>query len=280
MSQLNKLLGVLGLTTLLFSCAHKLTEFERTKLPRKKTPELIHVLDSLSHQKPQFFYTKIATDYSDTNRSISFKTSIRLVKDSAVNALITYAKIPIINSIITTDSVTIVNKREKCYITQSLSYIKENFGIEFNYANLEELILGLPVAYDTNQKYFQIHDPYTYIISSHKKKILKKIDRLDKLEKLADKLSEKDDVLIKYLLSDSLKDIKGIQIESPFDSTRIQVEYLERMEIQGYSIPQKVSIVITSPRNQIRMLLDYDKVEIDEPQPLILIIPEGYEKCD
>jgi hypothetical protein len=277
MSRLNKLIGALGLTILLFSCSKQLTDFERVKLPRKKTPELINVLDSLSHQKPQFFYTKIATDYSDTNRSVSFKTSVRLVKDSAINALITYAKLPIVNSIITTDSVKIVNKRQKCYITQSLSYIKENFGIEFNYANLEELILGLPVAYDTNQKYFQIHEPYAYIISSHKKKLLKKID---KLEKLAEKLAEKDDLLIKYFLTDSLKDVKAIQIESPFDSTRIQVDYLERVQIQGYSVPQKVSVVITSPHNQIRIMLDYDKVEIDEPKPLILIIPEGYEKCD
>jgi len=277
MSRLNKFGRLLGLTFLLFSCSKQLIEFERIKLPRKKTAELINVLDSISHQKPHFFYTKIATDYSDTNRSISFKTSVRLVKDSAINALITYAKIPIVNSIITTDSVKIVNKREKCYITQSLGFIKENFGIEFNYANLEELILGLPVAYDTNQKYFQIHEPHNYIISSHKKKVLKKID---KLEKLADKLSEKDDLLIKYFLADSLKDVKAIHIESPFDTTRIQVDYLERKEFHGYSIPQKVSVVITSPRNQIRIILDYDKVEIDEPQPLILIIPEGYEKCD
>jgi len=104
----------------LFSCAKQMTDAQQEKLPRKKTVELMEVMDSLSHRKPDFFYTKISTNFSDTTRNINFKTSIRMVKDSAINTLITYAKIPIVNSIITQDTVKIVNKKDKCYIMQSL----------------------------------------------------------------------------------------------------------------------------------------------------------------
>ena len=75
----------------LFSCAKQLTDTQQEKLPRKKTVELMEVMDSLSHRKPDFFYTKISTNFSDTTRNINFKTSIRMVKDSAINTLITYA---------------------------------------------------------------------------------------------------------------------------------------------------------------------------------------------
>lgn len=269
-----KFYALCGTLLLLASCAKKLTEVEKEKLPRKKTQELLEVMDSLSHRKPGFFYTKISTDFADTNRSISFKTSIRMVKDSAINTLITYAKIPVVNSIITTDTVTIVNKRDKCYIIQSLSYIKENFGIDFNYRNLEELILGLPLDYDTTQKYFQINDPFNYTISSHKKRDIKKLERLDRHE------PEKEDIIIKYYLSDDAHGLKGMYIESPTDSTTIKVDYLTREMVQNYNIPKLVNIVITSPRNQMRIAMDYDKAEIDQPQPLFLVIPEGYEKCE
>jgi len=263
---------LLSIPFFLFSCAKQLTETEVVKLPKKKPQELIQVLDSLSKPKPGFFYTKISTSYTDTNQNISFKTSVRMVKDSAINTLITYAKIPIVNAIISTDSVTIVNKRDKCYIRQSLSYIKDNFGIDFNYRNIEELILGMPLDYDTAQKYFVIHDPHNYIVSSHKKRELKRIDRQDKVP-------QREDIAIQYYLTDDAKSLKGMFIESPEDSTTIRVDYLKRDTVSGYSVPIEVYIRIVSPRNDIRIELSYDKVEIDRPQPLIMVIPEGYEEC-
>jgi hypothetical protein len=256
-----------------FSCAKQLTETDDAKLPKKKPQELIQVLDSLSKPKPGFFYTKISTTYTDTNQNISFKTSVRMVKDSAINTLITYARIPIVNAIISTDSVTIVNKRDKCYIRQSLSYIKDNFGIDFNYRNIEELILGMPLDYDTSQKYFVIHDPRNYIISSHKKRELKRIDKQDKVP-------QREDIAIQYYLTDDAQSLKGMLIESPEDSTSIRVDYLKRDTVSGYSVPVEVYIRILSPRNDIRIELVYDKVEIDQPQPLIMVIPEGYEECN
>ncbi len=269
-----KTLYAFGIFLLLSACAKQLTEIPKEKLQRRKTQELMQVMDSLSHKKPGFFYTKIKTDYTDTNRSVTFKTSIRMSKDSAINALITYATLPIVNSVITLDSVTIVNKRDKCYIQQSLGYFKENFGIDFDYANIEELIVGMPLDFDTTQKYFQIHDPYTYTISSHKKREIKKKDRLDR-----DRNPAKEDIIIKYFLHDKLDGLKSMYLESPDDSTSIKVDYLTREFISGYAIPKDVHIEIKSPKNFIRVDLQYDKVEIDQPQELFLVIPEGYEKC-
>jgi hypothetical protein len=256
----------------LLSCAKKMTDAERQKLPRKKTQELVLLMDSLSQKKPHFFYTKIATDFADTNRNLNFKTSVRMVCDSAINTLITYANIPVVNAMITNDSVTIVNKRDKCYIKQSLGFIKENFGVDFNYRNLEELILGMPLDYDTTQKYFQIHDPYNYTLSSHKKREIKRLDRIER--------ETKEDIIIKYFLADSLHSLKGMFIESPSDSTTIRVDYQSRENQKGYDIPKDVFILITSPRNQIRIAMTYNKIEIDEPQPLPFVIPEGYETCE
>lgn len=273
---------------LLVACSRKVVDNAPVKLERKKTAELIGTLDSLYLQKPGFFYSKISSRFKDTNQSVSFKTSIRMVKDSAINALITFAAIPIFNSMVTPDTLTILNKRSKCYTKAKLSYLKDNFGYAFDYKNVEELILGLPLAYDTNQRYFQIHDPFNYIISSHRKREIRRNDKgkpernrlLDRNNDRNSNNDESDDIIIKYYLTNDAKGLKRMDIESPSDTTRVQVDYISREMVDNYSIPKEVFVQVFTPRNTIHVNLDYDKVEINQPQQLIMTIPENYEVCE
>ena len=253
------------------SCSKKTTHhvISTVKLPKKKDKELINVIDSLHAIMPSTFYTKLSVDYIDTNRDLSFKTSIKNVTDSALNAIITYARIPIVTAMVTIDSVTVVNKNDKCFTKASLSYIKENFGIDFKYGNIEELILGRPIDYMKDQKYFIINDPYQYIISSHRRKERKRLER-----------KAKDDIIILYTLNDLANQIRSMSIESPSDSTFISIDYLSWQKNNEFHIPKEVSIKIKTPRNFLRIRLEYEKVEVNEPQELIIIIPESYEKCD
>jgi hypothetical protein len=259
----------------LISCSKKLVIINPEKLDRKKTPELVHTLDSLFLLRPTFFYSKISTQFQDTNQNVSFKTSIRMVKDSATNALITYAAIPIFNTMLTKDSLTILNKRNKCYSKSKLSALKDNFGYDFEYKNIEEIILGLPIAYDTNQKYFQIHDPFNYILSSHRKKEIKRNDR-----PRPNRRNETNDIIIKYFLTPDAKGLRKMEIESPDDSTQIFVDYISREMVDNFNVPKEVVVNVKTPRNNIFVNLTYDKIEINQPQPLFLVIPENYEICE
>jgi len=263
------------LALLLISCSKKLVVINPEKLERKKTPELVHTLDSLFLLRPTFFYSKISTQFQDTNQNVSFKTSIRMVKDSATNALITYAAIPIFNTMLTKDSLTILNKRSKCYSKSKLSSLKEDFGYDFEYKNIEEIILGLPISYDTNQKHFQIHDPYNYILSSHRKKEIRRNDRAR-----PNRRNESSDIIIKYFLTADAKGLKKMEIDSPEDSTKIIVEYLSREMVDNFNIPKEVTVNVKTPRNNILVNLTYEKIEINQPQPLFLVIPESYEICE
>lgn len=255
---------------LLFSCSKKIIGENQVKVERKKTPELLHALDSLALRKPNTFYSKIATKYKDTTQDVSFKTSIRLVKDSAINAIITYATLPMFHSILTPDSLKMTNKRGKCFTKAKLSFIKENFGVDFDYKNVEELILGLPLAYDTNQKYFQIHDAYNYIVSSHRKRELKRADRKEKFQ---------DDIIIKYFLAADLKSLQKMEIESKEDTARIEVKFISREMVDEFNIPSEVFVKITTARNVLEIFLNYDKVQINVPQEIYFVIPEEYEEC-
>jgi PKD repeat protein len=239
------------------------------KLHKRKEKELVAVLDSLALVKPKTFYSKLSVDFKDTSTNISFKTSLKIVTDSAVNAIITYAKIPIVTAMITTDSIIVVNKRDKCFERETLSYIKEKFGIDFTYQNIEELFLGRPLDYNVDQKYFIVHDPYNYSISSHKKRERKRLDR-----------KSKEDIIINYILSNDARELSKTTIISPSDSTEIVVDYKSRKLVKDINVPYEVVIKIITPRNVMLIKLEYEKVEVNEPQELLIIIPEKYEKCN
>ncbi|MFT7345002.1 MAG: hypothetical protein ACI9XP_001596 [Lentimonas sp.] len=256
---------------ILFSCSQKLHVLDQAKVKRMKTSGLLTNIDSLATQDISYFYSKISTSFKDTSRSISFKTSIRMSIDTAFNAIITYAKIPIVNALVTPDSLKIVNKRDKCLMQKDLEYIKENFGVDFAFSNLEELILGLPMDYDSTQKYFQIHEPYRYVISSHRKR---RGRRMDKKEK------EYENVLFKYFMSDSGDQLEGMEIVSPSDSASVIVKYLSRQMVDDISVPEEINIEVFTPHNHLQITLFYEKVRINEVEPLYFIVPESYEECE
>lgn len=279
----------LGLVLLIVlgSCARRPVDVKPVKLEKRKTNELIQVMDSLSTIRPNSFYTKIKCHFSDTNRRISFKTSIRAVRDSVINPMITYAGIQIVNSLIRPDSLFISNRKDKCAIRTTMNYIKESFGVDFDYRNVEELLLGLPVAYDTTQKYFQINDPYNYIISSHRKRIVKKEtknkhDKENQRRERDRNGNDNDDqeVIIRYFIHPSLKSISRLVIDSPEDTTHISVDYIDRDTVDTYLIPKEVVIDIVTARNHIVLTMDYDKTEINLPQEIYFVIPEDYGDCN
>ncbi len=289
-----KWLGI-ALLVLLVSCARRPVADKPIKLEKRKTSELIQAMDSISGIRPNSFYTKIKCHFSDTNRRVSFKTSIRAVRDSAINPIITYAGIPIVNSLIRRDSLFISNRKDKCAIRTTMGYIKESFGVDFDYRNIEELLLGLPVAYDTTQKYFQINDPYNYIISSHRKRIIRKESRdennpnrnnrheRDNTNPRRDRNNNEEDennVIIRYFIHPSLKSISRLVIDSPEDTTHISVDYIDRDTVDTYLIPKEVVIDIVTARNHIVLTMDYDKTEINTPQEIYFVIPEEYGDCN
>lgn len=279
----------LGLAVLIVlgSCARRPVADKPIKLEKRKLAELVHVMDSLTVLRPNSFYTKIKCNFSDTNRRISFKTSVRCIKDSIINPLITYLGIPFVNSIIRSDSLIISNRKDKCVIRSNMNFIKESFGVDFDYKNVEELLLGLPVAYDTAQRYFLINDPYNYIISSHRKRVIKKETKIkydrDGILQLKKDRNENDDednnVLIRYYIDPSLKSIQKLVIDSPDDTTHIVVDYFSRDTVDTYLFPKEVVIDIVTARNHIVLTMDYDKTEINTPQEIYFVIPEEYGEC-
>ena len=257
------------LSTTLLACGSNknalLEDFE--KLEKIKDDILISRLDSLSNQRPDHFYTKLSSKYSDSKYNVSFKTSIRMRADSALHALITFARIPIYNVMVTPDTLTMVDKRNNCYMLEGMEYLKETFGVDFKHKNIEELILGMPIAWDKEMEYQQIKDPYNYVVSSTSKRRIRRQENDNEL-------------IIRYYLSDDTRSLKKLIIDSPKDTTTITVNYYDREMVNGYSIPLSGDINVDTPNDKLFINFDYNKSSVNDPRVLYLAIPNKYEKCE
>lgn len=241
---------------------------EKEKLPKVKEEMLIERLDSLYKIKPDFFYTKLSTKYADSTKNHSFTTTVRMRSDSAVQATITFAKIPTFNTMVTLDSITLVDRTDKCFVQEKLDFFKDIFDIDFSYKNIEEILLGLPIDWETDQKYHQIRNQYNYIISPQTKRKIRRLDTGD------------NGVIIRYFMTDDAKQLEKVIIDSPKDTISIVVEYKEREKIKGYDIPTKADVNIKTKKNNYSISFKYSKTEINEPRILYLTIPSKYERCE
>jgi len=252
---------------ILVSCASRRSG-EQVKLPKKTTIELRKSMDSIANISFDYFYAKIATKYKDSAQNVSFKTSVRMSKDSVVNSLITYARIPVYNSLLTKDSIILMDKREKCVVSESLNYLKKKFAIDIAYENVEEMMFGAPIAFDLNKKYFRANDPFSYTLCSHRKRDIKKNERKELRE-----------IVNYYSLSEDLKSLRSQRIESPEDSTIVLIDYKSRQLKDGFFLPKIVEVRIITPKQEIKVFLDYKKIRINEKEIIHFVIPESYEEC-
>ena len=122
MKRFIKLFLFLLLVLLASSCAKKNLEvFVPPVIEYKiKDRSLAKTLDSLSALKPTRFYAKIKIEFKDNYTDVSFKTSIKIERDSLLNAIVTKAGFPIANALMSLDSVKILNIPEKCFVQMHL----------------------------------------------------------------------------------------------------------------------------------------------------------------
>lgn len=271
MTQLFKFILPALFIALLASCgsSRELVNVEKVELPKQKDERITEVLDSLSGISFDYFYSKISTKYKDSAQNLSFKTSVRIVNDSAVNAVISFANVPMVNTLVTLDSIKLTNRRDKCYEKENLNFIKEQFGVDFDYENIEELLTGKPVDYNPGQEYYRINDPFAYTMCSHKKRDIRRNERQEKRE-----------IITYYTLTDDLTNLKSMQIISPEDSTMIEILYEPRELIGTFMAPTFVNVIIYTPRQEIEVNLDYRKTNLDSLEKIYFVIPESYEKCE
>lgn len=108
--------------------------------------------DSIQNKRINFttFSSKVKVEYrDDKNRNLDFNAFLRMKKDSAIwVSIIAALNIEAYRVIITPDSITIMDKINRTIQRKPVSYLQAITQVPFDFATLEDLIIGNPVYLD------------------------------------------------------------------------------------------------------------------------------------
>lgn len=96
-----------------------------------------------------YLVIKSKINFKAQGNSTNLTANIRMKKDSLIWLSITPGMgIEVLRAIVTPDSVKVINRLENKYEAYSISYINQKLGVDLNYYNLQNLLVGdmlLPV---------------------------------------------------------------------------------------------------------------------------------------
>lgn len=219
-------------------------------------PEKPRVLDSIHSQAWRWFYGKYSVAYTDRERKLGVKLSLKCAKDSASNALISFASIPFVNALIKSDSILYLNKKDRCYGQLPLGSLKKVIGVELSLNNLQELFLGLPIALSANAELLPQPNGNFDTIS-----FLQKDSALS--------------VFYSYTqTSNRIVDQRMVLS----DGRSMNVSYLSWNE-GSINTPSSMLISVVEKGKESTIRITMDRYELNIPQEISVEIPQDYEKC-
>ena len=258
----NIIILLIGLFKLI-SCGRKKSAFT-PDFERKSTEELVQRLNELNQIEWDFLNTKSNVKVSSEQQNNSFKASLRMKRDSAMLINISFAGIPIVQTVLSADSLILLNRKDKGYTFRDKSALDNFVNFPVEYEHIQDLLIGKPLLFDSTQEHIQVENPLFYELISKRPR-----DN-----------NSRQTIELRYFLSPKALELQKAILYSPIDETTMEINYLGKHEkTEGLMLPEVVDIVINSPKGKTNFIINYNKPDISQEKKITLNIPENYVPC-
>lgn len=199
--------------------------------------------------------SKINVKTKDNN--VNATANIRIKRDSIIWISVTPGMgIEIIRSIITPDSVKIINRLENKYDKYSITYLKETLGIDLNFYNLQNLLVGdllLPLEKQDQVKELQ-------------------------LDELWEINQERENVFASSRLSKTQKKVTRLEAQNK-DQKYLRVNYSNFTIVDSLLIHQSQAMLLVNHQDSSFLETSHQKIEFPSKNVAFpFSVPKKYEK--
>ncbi len=256
---------------LAFVSCKKLEKAKRSSLEGKKTEYLIAQMHS-NEVTFDTFSAKSNVSLFQENKKTSFKTVLRIKKDSAIWVSITpLLGIEMARVLITRDTVKVLNRLAKEYFIGDYNYINKRFNVEFEYEVLQAILLGNAIAFEQDEKVKFATDKEDYYLGNMKKRKARKAD--DKPEKI----ERKEDEILSLWINQSTFKIAKFLISDLTADKFILGEYTSHIELDNQLVPNKLKFEIQS-NTPAKLEMEYSKIALNDPLKFSFKVSSKYER--
>jgi len=204
------------------------------------------------------FRSRVKTTYDDGKRSQQVIVNIRMEKDKAIwisaNMLVPIAKI-----LITPIKVSFFEKFQKTFFEGDITFINNQFNTNFDFEDIQNLLIGLPLADLNRGRWETISHPKYYILTP----------KSSKMQLRPTFFYDPSDFSLReqrFLVSETMQSLT--------------IKYINYQRLEGEFLPREIEISLFDGRDLKRITLEYTRVDFPDQLSLPFKIPDGYKPID
>ena len=259
-----------GLMIGVLSCS-SIKKIAYEKPENKSTSFLQDKLEISTFQfKTISFKAAVKSQIKDDNKK--FKASIRIRKDSAIWSTISFAGKPIVTFIMSQDSIKYMNRLTKEYFISSSKTLSYFVDSGLNYNSIQKLLVGDAIGYDKQDEYQSKVDSSFYLVSSMSKRKIKRAIQAG--------VKSKKQFAYRYWIGPHEYQMNRQIVNNIWDSTSIQVQYSQYLEIERQKFPRKEKIILTSPKDIGFIELNISKLKLNKGLTFPFKINKKYTRIE
>ncbi len=251
MSKTGYFLCFLLFSTLLMSCRN--TQFTSKTAKNHSAKFLLRQLEK-NHIDYTWFGTNAKIKVDSDQEKATFAASIRMQKDSLIWIKIRKMNIEGARVKITPEVIEILDRQNGQYIRRPFSFLKDEYGLEVSFSQLQDLLIGNPILWETQSLISVIRDQQNVLQTpSSQKKVLK---------------------IFMTPGSFLIQSVRG-----SLDKNALSIDYSDYEILEQEQIPSKKNVEIDSDETGIIKLdMSFSKMTINEVQKVGFRVPDNYER--
>jgi hypothetical protein len=222
------------------------------EIPEMRTKQILkkHIKQ---HAKFNTLQCKLKIELFQNSKAQSNTVTLRMDRGKTIwiNAFLNMIRIKI-----TPDRVQMYNKIDKTYFDGDFSLIKQLLGIDLDFSNLENLLLGDTFFKHNSSSLNQVKDNSGYTLKPYK---------LDPT------------LNVLYRINPFYFKMKTQEISHLKEEIRLKVNYDDFQEINQQLIPSKMAITINEKQNNTFIRLNLKSVSLNQSIRFPFKLPKGYK---
>lgn len=282
----------------LSACGKKraLTETPPGRNPAYITAELEERLLDYS-----WFGSKISSEVDVQGQKHSFKTTVKMRKDSLIWLSISPALgIEVARMVITPDSVKFIDKWNDKYFIGDYTVMQEKLQLYFDFDILQDLIVGNPLLYDNTEKFRSTREEGMYVLTSKAKPRVRRaagmrlsrrsieetadtlmVDLDDKELDRATRNADEEELILKryYIDATTWKTVRTV-VTDLATQRGIEIDYIAFETIEGQVVPKESVYRVVTDQGQSTFEMEYSRIRIDQAYQFPFKVPDKFEPME
>ena len=232
-------------------------------LPSKKPAKNIELKDlTKAIAKNQLHYKKfrsrVKTTYNDGKRKQQIMVNMRIENTKSIWMSATML-VPIAKVLITPDKVSFYEKFQRTFFEGDISFLNKQFNTDFEFKDLQNLLMGLPLSDLKKGDWERISHPKYYLLVPKSKNFVFRPT---------------------YFFDPNTFILVEQRFLVPGSQQSLTVKYLNHQSLDGELIPGEVQISLFDGKDLKTVSLVYNRIEFPSRMSLPFDIPEGYKPIE